>query len=107
MKRKQLARDRLFRKAELLVNATQPVLHEENAGAIVALPQVRHAPELDRDRMAKFFLPALGLDLDQIIGAQLNGEIAAAIPAPVAGIPLLAQCQRKNGKFHRGHGSQV
>ena len=90
----ELARDGLRLEAVLGMDAALAVGQQEHAAAVLALAQVAPAAELDR-HLAELALPSLGAQALEVEGAQLHREVAAAVAAAVAAVPLAAERQHR------------
>lgn len=95
---KHLTGDGLGFVAKLCVNGAAAILHPEDAGTIVALFEKARAPKLDDRRLAEFLGPPLCIESLNVIIAQLDREVTAAITTPVAGIALLIKRWLENGE---------
>jgi hypothetical protein len=75
------------------VDSAETVVHQEDACTVFALTEIGDATEVDSDRHAESFSPRLGFEFAKVGGAELDGEITAAVSTAVAAVALRVEWQ--------------
>ena len=95
---KDLTGDRLLRESVIRMDPAQAILLEEDAGTIVPSLEIGATAEVNHHGFTENRLPLLILELLEILGAELNGEVPAAESATMTAVLLPVHARHQDGK---------